>query len=111
MLKESFFTEKITIVNRKAPGAPAGAILFSAEDEEVEMNRMEVIYYAKQALGLSFNTEWITAVRLRHKAVLLPEVDCCGNIRDKSEWVILDMADKIDTGEYGCVYYVGDVDD
>ena len=27
-MKESFFTEKITIVTRKAPGAPAGVILF-----------------------------------------------------------------------------------
>lgn len=70
------------------------------------MNRQEVIYYAREGLGLDFNTDWITAVRLRHKAVLLPEMGVDGSLRDESEWAIIDMAEKIDTGEFGCVYYV-----
>ena len=73
---------------------------------EGEMNKAEVLLYAQNELGFAVNNDWVTVVRLRHKAVLLPDMDIEGNPRDEAEWAILDMAGKIDTGEYGCVYYV-----
>jgi hypothetical protein len=69
------------------------------------MNKREAINYVKREFGFDVTSEWLAIVRLRHKSVLLPELGVDGSIRDESEWAILDMAGKIDTGEYGDVYY------
>jgi len=46
-------------------------------------------------------------IRLRHKAEALPEMDCCGNMRDDCEWAYYDGVGKVGTGSYGEFYYFG----
>ena len=57
-----------------------------------------------------FLTDYCAVVRLRKKAVALPEYGEDGSARDESDWAYFDMARKIDTGMYGDVYYFKDTD-
>lgn len=69
------------------------------------MNKQEAINYVRNNYGFDVKSDLLAIVRLRNKAVILPEIGVDGSFRDESEWAVLDMAEKIDTGEYGSIYY------
>ena len=69
------------------------------------MNKREAIDYVKNQIGIDVANDGVAIVRLRHKSILLPEIGVDGSFRDESEWACFDTAYKIDTGEYGAIYY------
>lgn len=71
------------------------------------MTRNNAIDYVRQNYPYDDESEYCTVVKLRHSAAILPEIGCDGSIRDSSEWAYLDMTGKVDTGEYGEIYYFG----
>lgn len=78
------------------------------------MNRNQAIQYAEKCLGIDWNgymSDYIALFRLRHTAIMLPEFGNNGAERDKCEWCLIDSAAKLDSGEYGTVYYFGEQDD
>lgn len=79
------------------------------------MNREDAIRYVEQQFGFiigssDFYANYTALVKIRHDNVFLPDVGIDGSIRDESEWALIDMAYKIDTGVYGAVYYFGNKD-
>lgn len=70
--------------------------------------REDAIEYVK-ANGYPFNEDspFCAVVALRRCASILPEFGCDGSKRNLHAWALFDMAGKIDTGEYGEVYYFG----
>ena len=66
--------------------------------------------YALEHYPCDPESDYCTVVRLRKKAVALPEYGVDGSARDESEWAYFDMTEKIDTGMYGSVCYFKDTD-
>lgn len=76
------------------------------ETKEDEMTRNQAVQHIRDNYFPLFKMgDGYALVRLRHKAVLLPEYGIDGSSRDESEWALLDMFTKVDTGMYGEVYY------
>jgi hypothetical protein len=66
--------------------------------------------YALEHYPCDPESDYCTVVRLRKKAVALPEYGVDGSARDESDWAYFDMMEKIDTGMYGSVCYFKDTD-
>ena len=87
------------------------------ENKDFELSRRRLaserelaLLHLSEFLGFNLTEEWLrqnecALLRIRHKAIFLPEMDNWGNMRDESKWVYISMCDKIDSGEYGQVYY------
>lgn len=72
------------------------------------MNKKEAKAYVKSVIGVTMKgNDYAGLFRLRHKAVMLPEVGVDGSLRDESEWCFFEAAEKIDSHMYGCFYYFG----
>lgn len=76
------------------------------------MTRKEAKEYVKENYGITLgkNADSLTKdscalIRLRHTNNFLPEFGIDGSHRDSSEWALVDMYEKIDTGYYGAVRY------
>jgi len=70
------------------------------------MNRMEAWSYVKNNFPYDpGQSDYIALFRLRHKAICLPEIGVNGQGRDEADWCYIDACGKIDTGEYGDIYY------
>jgi Ca2+-binding EF-hand superfamily protein len=54
---------------------------------------------------LDEHRDTVALLELRHTACFLPECGVNGKLRDCSDWALIDMFEKVDTGIYGCVYY------
>jgi len=88
--------EKLKEMELKMVLKKVGEYFGSGEGEEAID---EAIKFLKE------NRDHVALLRLRHKAEFLPEIGCNCEPRDNSEWVLIDMYDKQDTGIYGSVFY------
>ena len=71
------------------------------------MTIKEAEAYVEEHFPYDEGSVYCALVKLRHKAVLFPEIGVDGSLRDSSEWAYIDASGKIDTGEYGEFYYFG----
>jgi hypothetical protein len=84
---------------------------YEMSQEERKLKRKLALIHLSKILNDKITGEWLrehdcALLRIRHKALLLPEMDSQGNMRDEAEWVYISMNDKIDSGEYGEIYYL-----
>lgn len=68
------------------------------------MTKEQVICLLKNHLGYSF-ADYYAVVRIRHTNSFLPEYGNNGSLRDKADWALIDMTEKIDSEVYGAIYY------
>lgn len=59
------------------------------------MTKSEAMQYAAEHYPCDFESDYCTVVRLRKKAVELPEYGADDSVRDDSEWAYFDMAGKL----------------
>ena len=52
------------------------------------------------------NEDYCALIKLRHTCLIFPEISINGQLRDDAEWAFIDTANKIDTGEYGAIFYI-----
>ena len=73
------------------------------------MNRKEAVEYVKITFGdaIENNPDSLALLKIRQENCILPEFGVDGSKRDRSEWVLIDMEEKSDTGLYGSVHYFG----
>lgn len=69
------------------------------------MTRKQAEQFAEEHYPFVPGSPYCAVVCIRHGTKLLPKFGVDGSSRDASEWALLDMAEKVDTGEYGMVYY------
>ena len=92
-----------SVMNNREIDSIRNAIL-AIRDKVLEHNREQ------KPLDLVDLAETISAVRLPIRAnnVFLPEFGTDGSTLEGARYVVIDMFEKIDTGEYGAVYYEND---
>ena len=74
------------------------------------MERAQAMEYAaNHFLESGCDMDEVAIVKLRHHCSALPEVGINGLKQDDCEWALIDMNEKVDTCEYGCIYYFGEL--